>query len=112
MNNYASHWTKEELLIYTLIYCANADHNESLIETNFIKSKIQHSNYEILKSEFEKDSPFTRIQKIKEAFDNNDFSAHEKEDFFDDMRELFLVDRKFSSKEQSLFQSIVNVIED
>ena len=92
MNNYEAHWTKEELLVYTLIYCANADHHESSIETSIIKSKIQHSDYDKLKAEFEKDSPFARIQKIKDAFDRNEYNLDEKEQFFDDIRDIFLSD--------------------
>ena len=112
MNTYDTNWSKEELLIYILIYCANSDHHESGIETSFIKSKIQQSDYDKLKAEFMRDSPFARIQKIKDAYDKNEYSLDDKEKLFDDMRELFLADGRFSSLEQNLFQSITNIIED
>ena len=111
MNTYDTNWTKEELLIYILIYCANADHHESEIETYFIKSKIQKSNYDKLKNEFIKDSPFARIQKIKDAYDRNQYSVNDKEELFDDMRNLFLTDGRFSNSEQKMFQYITNIIE-
>ena len=111
MNTYDTNWNKEELLVYILIYCANSDHHQSGIETSYIKSRVKNSDYDLLKAEFEKDSPFARIQKIKDAFDRNEYSIKDKEKLFDDMRELFLADGKFSSLEQNLFQSITNIIE-
>ena len=112
MNTYDTNWNKEELLIYILIYCANSDHHQSWIETSFIKSKVKNSDYDKLKAEFDRDSSFARIQKIKDAFDKNQYSVKDKERLFDDMRELFLADGKFSNLEQQLFQSISNIIED
>jgi len=111
MKTYDTNWNKEELLIYLLIYCANSDHHESGIETSFIKSKINKSDYDNLKAEFEKDSPFARIQKIKDAYDRNEYNVQDKEQLFEDMRDLFLTDGRFSNSEQKLFQYITNIIE-
>jgi hypothetical protein len=111
MNTYDANWNKEELLIYILIYCANSDHHQSGIETSFIKSKVKNSDYDKLKEEFDKDSPFARIQKIKDAYEKNEYSLKDKEKLFDDMRELFLSDGRFSNSEQKLFHYITNIIE-
>jgi hypothetical protein len=111
MKTYDTNWNKEELLIYLLIYCANSDHHESGIETSFIKSKINKSDYDKLKAEFEKDSPFAKIQKIKDAYDRNEYNVQDKEQLFEDMRDLFLTDGRFSNSEQKLFQYITNIIE-
>jgi len=112
MNTYDTNWNKEELLIYILIYCANSDHHQSGIETSFIKSRVKNGNYEKLKEEFEKDSPFARIQKIKDAYDKNDYSLKDKEQLFEDMRDIFLTDGRFSNSEQKIFQYITTIIED
>lgn len=106
-----THWTKEELLIYTLIYCANVDYIESHFEVEHIKSKVKECNYEELKAEFDKDKPNESLVKIKDAFDKHGYTVDEKELFFDDIRRLFIVDGKYSTHEQELFKSLNNIIE-
>ena len=56
MEETSPNWTKEELKIYILIYCANADFSESKLETEYIKSKIQTSNFDKIHAEFENDN--------------------------------------------------------
>jgi hypothetical protein len=111
MKSINTNWTKEDLLIYTLIYCANADYVETHFEIEHIKSKIKESNYDKIKAEFIKDKPNESLVKIKDAFDKHGYTADEKEFFFDDIRDLFVVDGKYSIHEQELFKSINNIIE-
>lgn len=111
MKTHDTNWTKEELLIYTLIYCANADYNESEFEIKHIKSKIKDSDYDSLKKEFDRDTPHDSLQKIKDAFDKHGYSADDKEKFYDDIRILFLADGKYSKDEQNLFEFLTNIIE-
>ena len=51
MSTTNSNWTKEDFIIYTLIYCANADYVEEKLELDYIKSKINTSNLENLKED-------------------------------------------------------------
>ena len=52
MNNNIPNWTKEELKIYILIYCANADFSESKFEVDYIKSRTKTDNFKKNHAEF------------------------------------------------------------
>lgn len=56
MNDLHPNWTKEELKIYILIYCANADFSESKVERAFIKERIAHSDFDKIHAEYEGDN--------------------------------------------------------
>lgn len=110
MKEFKTGWTKEDLTIYTLIYCANADFYESQIEIDHIKSKIKKSDFDAIYNEFNKDNAVVRVQKIKQTIENLGYSEDEKESLFDDMREVFLTDGKFQSLEQKLHTALVNIL--
>lgn len=110
MKEFNTGWTKEELKIYTLIYCANADYFESQFEINYIKSKVKKSNFDKIYAEFKSDNDFTRIQKINQTVKTLGYTNEEKDLLFDEMRELFLTDGKYHSLEQNLHKALNNII--
>ncbi|MFD1551772.1 hypothetical protein DNU06_02265 [Putridiphycobacter roseus] len=95
-------WTKEELKIYLLIYCANADFSETKSEIAFIKSKIKTSNFEQLHAEFDKDNDYQSIQKIQLSMKENGYSKEDKDALFEDIKAVFLRDDKYDVLEQNL----------
>lgn len=111
MEEFSTKWTKEELKIYTLIHCANADYFESQFEINYIKSKIKDSDFDQIYTEFKKDNNYTRIQKINHSIERLGYSNKEKDLLFDEMRELFLSDGKYHSLEQNLHRALSNIIQ-
>jgi len=111
MENYITGWTKEELKIYTLIYCANADYFESRLEIQYIKSKVKQSDFDKIYAEFKSDDDFTSKQKINNSVERLGYTNQEKDLLFDEMRELFLSDGKYHSLEQNLHRALNNIIQ-
>lgn len=111
MEDFNTNWTKEELKIYTLIYCANADYFESHFEISYIKSKVKESDFDKIYAEFKKDNDYASIQKINNCIDRLGYSNKEKDLLFDEMRELFLSDGKYHSLEQNLHRALSNIIQ-
>lgn len=110
MGEFTTGWTKEELKIYTLIYCANADYFESQLEMNFIKSKVDESNFEKIYLEFKSDNDYMSVQKIKHTMENLGYSNEDKDKLFDEMRGVFLADGKYQSLEQNLHRALTNIL--
>jgi hypothetical protein len=110
MEDFTTGWTKEELKIYTLIYCANADFFESHFEISYIKSKIKDSDFDSIYKEFKSDNDYKSVQKIKKTIEDLGYSDEEKEALFDEMRELFLSDGKYQSLEQNLNRALNNIL--
>lgn len=110
MEEFNTGWTKEELKIYTLIYCANADYFESHLEINYIKSKVQDSDFDKIYAEFKSDNDYMSIQKIKQTIEKFGYTDDDKESLFDEMRNLFLADGKFQSQEQNLHRALTNIL--
>lgn len=105
-----SSWTKEDLKIYLLIYSANADFSESKHELNFIKDKIQNSNYEKLRDEFEKDNEYQSIQKIQSSIKELGYSKLAINGLLEEIKELFKSDDNYDILEKNLFRGLNKII--
>ena len=110
MNNNTPNWTKEELKIYILIYCANADFSESKFEIDFIKSRIKSENYEKIHAEFEDDNDYRSIQKIKSSLEIHGYTIDEKNRLFGEIKELFLSDKKYDVLERNLYLGLSQIL--
>ena len=105
-----TNWTKEDLKIYLLIYCANADFSESKQEINFIKEKIKNSNFEKIRNEFEKDNEYQSIQKIQSTIKELEYSKVAINSLFEEVKELFISDDNFNTQEQNLFRGLNKIL--
>lgn len=101
-------WTKEELKIYILIYCSNADFSESKLEIDYIKSKIQTKNFEKIHHEFEKDNDYQSIQKIQSSIKDHHYENNES--LLREIMELFLIDDSFDVLEQNLNMGLKHIL--
>lgn len=110
MKDINTNWTKEELNIYILIYCANADFSESKFETDFIKSKITTSDYGKIHAEYEKDNDYQSIQKIQSTIKTLGYSNEETNNLFSEIKELFLSDGNYDIMEQNLFKVLGHIL--
>lgn len=110
MNNNITNWTKEELKIYILIYCANADFSESKFEVDFIKSKIKTDNFEKIHAEFEDDNDYQSIQKIQLSIEKHGYTNDEKNRLFGEIKELFLSDKKYDVLERNLYLGLSQIL--
>ena len=103
-----TNWTKDDFRTYLLIYCANADFTESTKELEFIKSKIDGSDFAKIHAEFDKDNDYQSIEKIQSAFkalnyDNADTLMQE-------VGEFFQADGEFDTLEQNLLLGLKRVL--
>ncbi|MCB9187763.1 MAG: hypothetical protein H6599_00635 [Flavobacteriales bacterium] len=64
MNSSTEHWSKSDLFVYTLLYCANADFNESIYEEAEIKAKYPTVNYTEIHKIFDQDNDRVRAERI------------------------------------------------
>jgi hypothetical protein len=110
MNDYSTNWTKEELMAYLLLYCANADYVENESEIAIIRSKVDPTKYEAIHKEFEKDNDYQSIQKIEAAVERLAFSETQIDDLIVEMKELFLVDGAVDAEENILFNGLKKLL--
>ena len=110
MEEYVTNWSREELKIYLLMYCASADFDESKYETEYIKSKTSEKNFQKIYREFCSDNDFQSIQKIQTSIDNFGYTKKEIESLFVEMKELFLTDGKYDILEQNLYRGLNRIL--
>ena len=104
----AINWTKDDLRMYLLIYCANADFVESPEELEFIKSKIGHSDFAKMHAEFEGDNDYQSIQKIQKAYEALGYTSPDA--LFDEVREFFKSDGEFDILERNLMLYLKHIL--
>ena len=105
-----TNWTKEELKIYVLIYCANADLTESKVELDLIKSKIETSDFDKIHEEFNNDNDYQGIQKVQSCLEELEYSEEDKNGLLEEMKELFLSDDKYDILEKNLFKGLSRIL--
>ena len=106
---FITNWTKEELKIYLLIFCANADFTESKIEIDFIKSKTNSDFFDRIHKEFENDNDYTSIQKLRLALDRHNYSTDSIKGILDDVKDLFMSDGTFDPLEENLLRGLNHI---
>ncbi|MBT8260228.1 MAG: hypothetical protein HKO92_01235 [Flavobacteriaceae bacterium] len=103
-------WTKEELKIYILLLCANADSEKSEDEIQLIKSKTDSKTFEKIYNEFCDDNEDESFEKIDENVQLHDFSPLELNQLRKEMQEVFLTDKRFSMMEDNMNRILDNII--
>ena len=106
-NNY---WTKEELQIYILLLCANADSDETKDELNLIKSKTDTKTFAKIYEEFSKDSEDESLEKIDDAVHNHVYSQKELSKFNKEIQTIFFSDNKLGNLERNLKRILDNIL--
>ena len=110
MNTFKTNWTKEELHVYLLIYCATADFTETKEESDFIKSGIKPDVYGKMEKEFSADNDYQSIQKIQDTLKRYEFTEGETDNLINEIKELFLADGNFDTLERNLLISIERIL--
>ena len=110
MKSETKKWTKEELQIYILLLCANADSEESKEEIKIVKSKVDKKTFKKIYKEFGKDTEEERFEKIDNAIHLHEFSHVELEKFRNEINEIFLVDNHFAVMETNLNRILDNIL--
>ncbi|CAL2102017.1 conserved protein of unknown function [Tenacibaculum sp. 190130A14a] len=105
-----TNWTKKELYTYLFIYCMNADFIEAPEELERITSRVDNETYQRMHAEFDADSDYASIQKVKESLVNLNISDAEIEVLFEEMKDLFLADGKYEILERNLMLGLKKVL--
>jgi hypothetical protein len=95
-------WTKEEFLVYLMLYAANMDGKITAKEQKIICSKVRRTVYEDVLEEFETHSDNVCVQNIlgyKEHYLN---AADDVKKIIREMTDIFMEDGKISGVEQHI----------
>ncbi|WP_435412927.1 hypothetical protein [Psychroserpens mesophilus] len=103
-------WTKPELHIYILLLCANADSNETDVEIEMIKSKVDPETFDKIYTEFKSDAEDVQFEKIDDNIQHHDYNNMELAKFRQEIHEIFFSDGKFMMMEQNLNRILDNIL--
>jgi len=110
MSTTKTDWSKEDFIIYTLLYCAHADFVEEKLELDYIKSKIETSNLEKLQHELSNDNDYESIQKIVDYIEAHNYTDEEKQKLIKDIQALFVSDGNYDQLEHNLMLGLKKII--
>lgn len=111
MEEFNTNWSQEELKAYILLYCSNADFEESKPEMNYIKSKLTDLNIDAIHAEYEEDNDYQSIQKIRSTLNRLEYNKDRIDALEKDIKELFLVDGEYDTLEKNLFIGLKRILE-
>jgi len=112
MSDFITSWTKEEMRVYLLIFCANADFVELKGETDFIKARTKKAVYKKMHAEFDTDNDYESIQKIRTAFKKFNYSSNDTEMIFNEIKALFEADDDYSILEKNVYLGLKHILEE
>ncbi len=110
MKNVKKHWSKKELKIYILLFCAKVDQVETAEEIELIKSKTDPETFDKLYTEFCDDDEDACFEKIEDAIGKYPFSPREIAEIKKEVMAVFISDKKFEMKERYLDKVLDNVL--
>lgn len=111
MTTKTDQWTKLELQIYILLLCANADSEETDLEIEMIKSKVDTETFDKIYNEFNDDTDEeAQFEKIDDNIHQHDYNNMELAKFRQDVHEIFFSDGKFKMMEQNLNRILDNIL--
>lgn len=106
MNLPTEHWSKEDLFVYMLLYCANADYNESIYEVAEIKAKYPTAKYELLHKDFEADNDATRDEKILMVAKRHNMDKSDFDDLMNYIPTVIKADGHASQEEKMMMHGL------
>ena len=98
-----THWTKNELIAYILLYASQSDLIESNKERNIIISKVDVKTFDKIHKEFEKDNDYQSIQKILAGLKAHNYSKMDIDLLLSDIKVLFFADGHYDVSEQAIY---------
>ena len=101
-------WSKEEFLVYLLLYAAHADNKFTEEEKNYILSKIDKEGFQKIFEEFSVSNDYQHLQKIISY--RKIYQFHPPKKLLDEIQHLFLVDNDFHYLEKILYMGIRHVL--
>lgn len=109
MESQTRQWTKDELEIYILLLCANADSVITEEEMEAIRSKFNPATFENIYKEFQHDSEDEGLKKIENNICYHEYSHKELSEMKVEMQNIFHADNRYSLMEHNM-ERILNRI--
>ncbi|MDP2688274.1 MAG: hypothetical protein Q8O62_13705 [Aequorivita sp.] len=103
-------WSREELKVYILLYCAYADFIETEAEKEYIKSKVGEEKYNKIHKEFDDDNDYQRIQKIQATVAQYNYSKSEIDRLFENIKKMFLTDGPVDILEENIYRGLQHLL--
>ncbi|MFD2541406.1 sulfurtransferase [Lacinutrix gracilariae] len=100
------HWTKNELVAYTLLYAANSNFEEGNKERNLIIEKVNMQTFQKIHDEFDADNDYQSIQKIQKGLEEHQFTQKDVDKLLLEIKNLFFADGDFDIYERIMFRSL------
>ena len=110
MKSETNPWSKNELHVYILLLCANADNEETQKERDMIMSKVDTTTFDRIYEEFKQDSEEKRLDKIDDAIQLLEYSPRELNDLKREIYEIFFSDCDFNLMERNLDRILDNIL--
>lgn len=104
------YWNKDDLRVYLLRYCANADLKLKKEEQAYIDEKINSAKYKSILEEFETDNDYQSIKKIKESIGHLGYTENQLESLTTEIKELFWADGDFNNVERAIMRHLNHIL--
>lgn len=106
MNLPIEHWSREDLFVYMLLCCANADFDESIEEVAEIKAKYPTARYKLLHKDFEADADSLRDEKIIRVARAHSMDKSDFKDFMEFIPTVIKADGHSSPEEEMMLHGL------
>jgi len=106
MRSSTEHWSKEDLFVYTLLFCAYADFEESIYEEAEIKSKYPTANYEHIHDVFLADNDTATAEKILNVANAHNLCKSDFDDLMEFIPTVMKADGHVSVEEQMMLHGL------
>ncbi|MCP9198600.1 hypothetical protein MKO06_01690 [Gramella sp. GC03-9] len=103
-------WSREELKIYVLLLCSEADFVQTPTELRFISTRVDGESFDRIYNEYLNDSENERIRKIRNALEHHEFSKDEREELKTEIHEMFLANDYISESERKLEEMLMEIL--
>ena len=92
------------------MYCAYANFIETKAEKEYIKSKVGDEKYKKVHKEFDQDNDYQRIQKIQNTVSRYNYSKHEIDRLFANIKTMFLEDGEIDLLEENIYRGLQHLL--
>jgi len=105
------HWTKEELVAYTLIYAANSNFIEDNKERNMIIEHVDMQTFQKIHDEFDADNDYQSLQKISSGLKEHNYTQKDIDELLEEIKLMFFADGEFDVLERMVYRSLKSLLE-
>ena len=109
-NSSRDYWNKDDLRVYVLLYCANADLVFKEEEQVYINEKIDSAKYNKILKEFNDDNDYQSIKKIEESIAHLGYNEEQLNTLIAEMKELFWADGDFDNVERAILRQLEHIL--